>query len=137
MADVAAAARAPSRVLTLASAAAAGKYREAPAGATGKPSADVAVWETPDVPGPVGRTLQSLGVISPELLRRGAAIDHAGEQLLIEACTQLPAQSRATAEMEVAATRSARPASAPGQHSTITTRRPAHQPERESPEPEH
>jgi hypothetical protein len=140
IADVAAGMRAPSRVLTLASAAAAeaevGGPSGASAGATSKKAADVAVWEQPDMPGPVRRSLQSLGVTSPDLLRRGAAIDRAGEQLLIEACTQLPTQSRGAAELNTPATWSARDANAPGDRSTVIRQRPVQHPERESPEPE-
>lgn len=53
IADVAAATRAPSRVLTRASAAAADSRGEVPAATMRERSADVAVWEPPDLPGPV------------------------------------------------------------------------------------
>lgn len=96
IADVAAATRAPSRVLALASAATAAeaeRHGEMLAGARRKQPADVAVWELPDMPGPVGRSLQSLGVTSLDLLSQGAVIVRAGEQLLIDACMRLPASS--------------------------------------------
>ncbi len=66
------------------------------------------------MPGPVGRTLHKLGVTSPDLLRRGAAIDRAGEHLLIDACTQIPAPSRQTAARNASAAGLARRASALG-----------------------
>lgn len=96
IADVAAATRASSRVLALASAATAAeaeRHGEMLAGARRKQPADVAVWELPDMPGPVGRSLQSLGVTSLDLLSQGAVIVRAGEQLLIDACMRLPASS--------------------------------------------
>jgi len=52
--------------------------------------------ETPDVdrhwPGPVERILRDLGTSDPVLLRRGAAIDRAGEQLIIDAAETVPAR---------------------------------------------
>ena len=95
VAAVAAAIGAPSRVLTAAREAAgpawqseperggrARQIREAPEGGH-------FAGERAELPGPVERTLHDLGITSPELLQRGADIDHAGERLIIDAAADL------------------------------------------------
>jgi hypothetical protein len=46
-----------------------------------------------ELPGPVERTLNDLGITSPELLQRGSEIDRAAEHLIIEAATRLRSPS--------------------------------------------
>jgi hypothetical protein len=104
------------------------------AGATASKQADIAGWDPPDMPGPVGRTLHSLGVTSADLLRRGAAIDRAGEQLLIDACTQMSAQSRQTTARKAAG--AASQASAPSGRRSSRAEQPLRQLQRESREAE-
>jgi hypothetical protein len=90
--DAAAAVRAPSCVLTAARAAAEVGREDDPgrAGhAAGGPSADA---EHHELPGPVEDVLHGLGVTSRDLLRRGAQIDRAGEQLIIDAAERRGSQ---------------------------------------------
>ncbi len=101
--DVAIEVRAPSRVLTLASPAADGgrstrTRRAGPTGpvpAAGERRADrdrAEERQRGELPGPVERTLQNLGVTDNDLLRRGADLDHASERLIIEAASQAEPQ---------------------------------------------
>ncbi len=136
VAEVAAVTRAPSRVLSLARAATAESRGEVPAGRAPEHPADIAVWKPPDIRGPFERTLQNLGITSPELLRRSVAIDRAGEELLIEASTRLPSPAPVAAEPGSLATWPVRRADAPSDRSMASTPRPFQQPERESPEAE-
>ena len=54
--------------------------------------------ERPELPGPVEQTLYDLGITNPDLLRRGADIDRAGERLIIDAAADLgPGHSRPSA----------------------------------------
>src|SRR5216683_2561599 len=83
-AHAATAIQAPSRVLATARSATDARRQDAPG-----PASDAAIepsleGQRRDLPGRVERTLQGLGVTSPELLRRGAEIDRAGERLIIE-----------------------------------------------------
>jgi hypothetical protein len=137
IADVADVIRAPSRVLTQARAAAdSARSGEVAAGATRTEPAEVVGWEPPDMPGPVARTLHSLGVTSADLLRRGAAIDRAGEQLLIDACTQTPTQSQQTAVRNAPVARSAWQSNSPDSRRSSRAEQPARQRQRESREAE-
>jgi hypothetical protein len=45
-----------------------------------------AEYNAPELPGPIERSLQGLGVTDQLQLSRAAAIDHAGEQLILESC---------------------------------------------------
>jgi len=82
--------QAPSRMLTAARSAA----RVSIGGSRGTAldrAYDAAVAdERRDQPGPVERILRDLGLTTRELLSRGAAIDHAGEQLIVAAIGKPP-----------------------------------------------
>lgn len=142
IAPVAEATRAPSRMLT-ATAVALGH------GHVGAPEEEIMPNDFPrmpvcpeadDRPGPVERTLRRLGVIRPDVLRRGAEIDQASVRLIIDAANELgPGHRRPLA---VVLNRSAGAAEllnhalASGDpRSAALLRHPA-RPERESPEPE-
>jgi hypothetical protein len=45
-----------------------------------------AEYNAPELPGPIERSLQGLGVTDQLQLSRAAAIDHVGEQLILESC---------------------------------------------------
>jgi hypothetical protein len=75
--------RAPSRVLVAARSAVDVGHRDS-TGAASNPMARLSTAAQLRDP-PVGLILHGLGVTSPELLRRGAEIDRAGEQLIVEA----------------------------------------------------
>ncbi len=84
-ADAATAIQAPSRVLATARSITDARRQDAlglASDAAIKPSLK---RQERALPGPVERALRGLGVTSPELLRRGAEIDRAGERLIIEA----------------------------------------------------
>jgi hypothetical protein len=83
VADVAAAVGAPSQVLTTARAAAQAGGSGV-AASRGQPVARAAAIrrQSREEPGPVERALRDLGVTSPAVLLRAAAIDQAGEQLI-------------------------------------------------------
>jgi len=136
IAEVAAVTRAPSRVLTLVGAATAESHGQVPARKASQHPADIAIWKPPDIRGPFERTLQNLGVTSPELLRRSVAIDRAGEELLIEACTRLPSPALVDAEPGSLATWPVRRADAPSDRGMANTQRPIQQSEHEPPEAE-
>jgi hypothetical protein len=94
LANVAAAIRAPSRVLTAAREAADPSHGSQPspdgtAHAHGAAESQRFAGEDRELPGPVERTLHDLGITSPELLQRGATIDRASEQLIIDAALGL------------------------------------------------
>jgi hypothetical protein len=85
VAGVAEATRAPSRMLTAARSAARVSLGDS-RGTEPDRAYDAAVAEERrDQPGPVERILRDLGLTTRELLRRGAAIDRAGEELIIAA----------------------------------------------------
>jgi hypothetical protein len=77
--------RAPSRLLNAAREAVVGgqagssDHADVPATQHGAPGDD------PEAPGPVERTLRTLGVSDPDMLRRGAEIDRVSERLIIDA----------------------------------------------------
>jgi hypothetical protein len=48
-----------------------------------------AEYHSPDLPGPVERSLQSIGITNQHQLRHAAAIDRAGEQLILDTCADL------------------------------------------------
>ncbi len=83
VASAAADVRAPSHILTLARAAA--QAGAAPTRRNRPPPAEPAAepHEAPGFPGPVERILRDLGVTSPDVLHRAAAIDQASEQLIL------------------------------------------------------
>jgi len=84
-ADAATAIQAPSRVLATARSITDARRQDAlglASDAAIKPSLK---RQERALPGPVERALRGLGVTSPELLRRGAEIDRASEQLILEA----------------------------------------------------
>jgi hypothetical protein len=103
VADIAAAIGAPSRVLTTARQAAdPGPSRQPNRGgaapAPGGPGSRRFAEACQELPGPVERTLHELGITDSELLQRGAVIDRAGEQLIIDAAVGLgPRRSRPSA----------------------------------------
>jgi hypothetical protein len=83
VADVAAAVRAPSQVLTSARAAAKAGSGGGQASCRQPVARPAAMrWRSREEAGPVERALQDLGVTSPAVLLRAAAIDQAGEQLI-------------------------------------------------------
>jgi hypothetical protein len=104
VARVAASVLAPSHVLTTAKAAV----------ATGRPtqprnldSRDVEVDRhelARELPGPVERTLHDLGVTNSGLLLRGAAVDRAGERLIIDAAEELNPRHRQPVVRSMAST---------------------------------
>jgi len=57
-------------------------------------------WPSWDVPGHVERALHDLGISSPARLRRAAAIDHAGEQLILDSRQAAHARRRQVAPAE-------------------------------------
>jgi hypothetical protein len=110
IAHVAAEVRAPSHILTTARAV----VRAGP-GPDGYISPEPARPSAPpspahEMPGPVERILQDLGVTSTDVLHRASAIDQAGEQLIVDATramdprhppidTAIPSRSTGTAEI--------------------------------------
>ena len=88
VADAATAIRAPSRMLAVARAAADAEHHSNPEPAVNAAAAPPAAAQPGDRPGPIEDSLYRLGVTSPELLRRGADIDRAGERLIIEAAAE-------------------------------------------------
>jgi hypothetical protein len=84
LADAAATVRAPSRVVLVGSAAGAGRLSTQGQGLNG-PAERRLVAEDSEAPGMIERTLRRLGVTDVRMLRRGAEIDRAGEQLIIDA----------------------------------------------------
>jgi hypothetical protein len=85
VAHVAADVRAPSRILTTARAAI--RAGIGPAGQTTHEPARPPTQSSPahEIPGPIERILQDLGVTSTDVLHHAAAIDQAGEQLIVDA----------------------------------------------------
>jgi hypothetical protein len=97
VASIAAAIRAPSRVLTAVRQAAGpddanGPSRVRTAHAQAAAESQRFAGKYRELPGPVERTLHDLGITNPELLQRGTAIDRAGEQLIIDAAHGLGPQ---------------------------------------------
>jgi hypothetical protein len=92
-------ARAPSRVLITAAAAADPSHGgSAERDSALNPLPVVAVGNPRDLPGPVESTLLDLGVTRTEVLRRGAELDQASAQLIIDAAGELtPAETRPNA----------------------------------------
>jgi uncharacterized protein YdbL (DUF1318 family) len=86
VARVAAAVRAPSQTLTAARGAALARSDSAATSDGRQPAAEPArIWRgSRDAGGPVQRILQDLGIISTSVLQRAAAIDQAGEQLILD-----------------------------------------------------
>src|SRR6266496_4277335 len=84
VAGVAEATRAPSRMLIAARSAARVSLGDSRASEPDR-AYDAVAYERHDQPGPVERTLRDLGLTTRDLLRRGSAIDRAGEQLIIAA----------------------------------------------------
>ncbi len=84
MADIAAAVRTPSRVLAVVTAGARPQGRD---GVTRQLAAVQAAYESPDMAGPVERSLRELGIRDPAQVSPAAALDCAAEQLLIDAVT--------------------------------------------------
>ena len=85
VADAAIAVRAPSRVLAAARAATDARHERRPEPTLDVATAPQAAGQPGDRPGPIEDSLHKLGVTSPDLLRRGADIDRAGERLIIQA----------------------------------------------------
>jgi hypothetical protein len=84
MAELAVAARTPSRVLAIVTPAVGAQVREP---ADSYRAAEPVSFEPPDLVGPVERSLRDLGTRDPDLVSQAAALDRAGEHLLIEAAT--------------------------------------------------
>jgi hypothetical protein len=103
VAAVAAAIGAPSRVLTAArEAAEQAEQGEPDRGDHARQMQEAAdgrhfVGEHPELPGPVERTLYDLGITSPDLLQRGADLDRASEQLIMDAADLGPRRFRPSA----------------------------------------
>jgi len=90
VARVATAVDAPSQVLTTAKATMAATANPTPQPHADRRNGATAVYEqAAQLPGPVERTLHDLGVSDSDLLRRAAAIDRAGERLIIETAEDL------------------------------------------------
>jgi hypothetical protein len=87
-ADAATAVRAPRRVLAAAGAALDARHPGRPEPALNAAAAPTTASQPREQPGPIEASLQRLGVTSPRLLRRGAEVDRAGEQLIIEAAAE-------------------------------------------------
>ena len=86
IAAIATAVRAPSQILTTARAVVQASRDGAPAGQRQHPAEPPAPRRSsPETPGPVERILSDLGVTAPATLQRAAAVDQAGEQLILEA----------------------------------------------------
>jgi hypothetical protein len=86
VATVASAVRAPSQILTTARAVVQASRDGGPAGQRQHPAEPPAPRRSsPEMPGPVERILSDLGVTSHATLQRAAAVDQAGEQLILEA----------------------------------------------------
>jgi len=81
---------APSRVLTTAQEATQTVGPASPAGGLGDHDSNRGQDRAEDMTGPLQRTLLGLGVTSAALLARGASLDQASQQLLIDAADQLP-----------------------------------------------
>ena len=133
---------APSRVLTAAAAAVNSCHVRTPDTdkvPNGFAGAD-AQREPDGGPGPVERTLLQLGVSRPDVLRRGAEIDQAGSQLIIDVANDLdPGQRRPYATVLCRSAGSAEVVNhalaSDGPRAVALLRQPS-PPERESPEPE-
>jgi hypothetical protein len=101
VAEIAAAIRAPSQILTAARTAV---QSGAGLDATERPPvaepARVRRW-TRNVAGPVERTLQDLGVTSSPVLLRAAAIDKAGEQIILDNGPEASPRSRRSAPADL------------------------------------
>jgi hypothetical protein len=82
VADIAEATRAPSRRLTAARAVARARPDDRLGVERVRSSGLPVQGKVPDLPGPVEGTLRDLGFTAPDLLRRGAKIDRAGERLI-------------------------------------------------------
>ena len=160
IAHVAADVRAPSRILTTARAAV--RAGPGPDGYIRREPARPPARSSPahEMPGPVERILQDLGVTSTDVLHRAAAIDQAGEQLILDAAqateprhpavgTASLSRSVGTAEIinhmlasgNPRAGALLRPSPAPirrhlGHSAKDERRRPDHTPVRQTPEPE-
>ncbi len=87
-ADAATAVRAPSRVLATARSATDARRHGSPGAAPNAAAEPPAAGQHSDLPGPVERILHGLGITSPDLLRRGAEMDRAAEQLIIDAAAE-------------------------------------------------
>lgn len=86
VATVATAAEAASRTLVLAEAIREERQHGISDKHVATPPSIAVIYQAPRIPGPVERSLQSLGITDSENLRRAAAIDSAGEQLITDAC---------------------------------------------------
>lgn len=95
VAGIAETTRAPSRMLTAARFAAGVKLGDGHGSEPDRTYDAAVAEERRDQPGPVERILRDLGLTSRDLLRRGAAIDHAGQQLIIAAVEKPPPRERA------------------------------------------
>jgi hypothetical protein len=85
VATIAADLRAPSHLLTVARAATRTDGRSARIAERQTAELAAGPQPAPEFPGPVERILHDLGVTSPAMLMRAAAIDHLGEQLILDA----------------------------------------------------
>ena len=130
-----AAARAPSQVLSIA--AAVSTDRAAAVGS--KPSNGLAgeavITEPPPFPGPLERSLYNLGVTDLGQLQRATELDRATEQLLIDACLDLPIQARETSH-QGAASAASQYAIAKRRHAVVAARSRHQEPSHEQPERE-
>src|ERR1019366_4775584 len=84
VADAATTVRAPSRLLAAARAATDARHSGRPEPAVNAANTPSGAAQPANQPGPIENSLLKLGVTSPDLLRRGAEIDHAGERLINE-----------------------------------------------------
>ena len=106
VADAAATVRASSRVVLAGSAAGAGRLSTQGQGFNG-PAERCLVAEDSEAPGMIERTLRRLGVTDVRMLRRGAEIDRAGEQLIIDAAEAELPQNRPRAATKTGSASSA------------------------------
>jgi len=133
--------RASSRMLTAARSAARARLGDS-RGSEPDRAYDAAVAdERRDQPGPVERILRDLGLTTRDLLRRAAAIDHAGQQLIIAAVEKPPPRERPrhnaeTRRKSAVTTAIIGQALSSGDPYTIALLRSTTQRQREPPEPE-
>jgi hypothetical protein len=140
VASVAEVVQAPSQILTAMQLAADTSSNGTPR-TTPAPLHDAAATQVlRHLPGPVERTLHDLGVTSPDILRRGTAIDRAGERLIVDAAENQRPLPRQPAVGQPATPIGAadlinRMLASAAPPAFAATRRPA-QRQREPPEPE-
>jgi hypothetical protein len=118
--------RSPSRTLTRIRelVAAAGPAGNEHGRAGGAAASVVPTYEVNHVSGPVERSLQMLGVVDPEMIRRAGAIDRAGELLVVDAAAEQGRRTEPLAELATATKRMAHHGRVLDERSGITETQP-------------